>query len=101
MFLEPINRYEINFINTMEEGYRFIEKVAEDNLLLLIDTFHMNIEEPSTTQSIKNFGSLIGHIHIADSNRKAPGLGHIDFLSIIAQLMKINYRSFLSAEIIP
>jgi len=101
ILLEPINRYETNFINTLEEGQRFIERVAEDNLLLLIDTFHMNIEESSIIQSIEKFGPLIGHVHIADSNRKAPGLGHIDFSSIIIQLLEVNYSDFLSAEVIP
>src|SRR5699024_3738007 len=68
--LEPINRYETKLINTVDEGMSMIKQLNHDNLRLLLDTFHMNIEEMSIIVSIKNEGSLISHFHFADINRK-------------------------------
>jgi len=77
--LEPANRYESNFINTLNEGIEFIKRVGASNLGLLADTFHMNIEEISIYDSIIQAKDYITHVHFADSNRSAPGCGHIDF----------------------
>lgn len=99
--LEPINRYETDLIITVSEGLKLIEKVGADNFGLLLDTFHMNIEEPSIEQSIRNAGNRIFHFHIADSNRWYPGAGHLDFKRIVEVLDNINYAGYLSAEILP
>jgi sugar phosphate isomerase/epimerase len=99
--IEPINRYETNIVNTVADGLDLIEGVGVDNLGLLLDTFHMNIEEPSIEDSIREAGSRIFHFHIADSNRWYPGAGHIDFESVVAALNEIGYKGFLSAEILP
>lgn len=101
LVIEPINRYETNIVNTVVEGLDLIESTGMDNLGLLLDTFHMNIEEPSIEDSIRKAGSRIFHFHIADSNRWYPGAGHINFKSIVAVLNKIRYKGFLSAEILP
>jgi sugar phosphate isomerase/epimerase len=100
ILLEPINRYEINWIHTIEEGYNFILELKRENIGLLIDTFHMNIEEPSIASSIFKARQLIWHIHIADSNRLSPGWGHIDFKDIFRVLDSIGYKGFISAELI-
>ncbi|MGC9063996.1 MAG: TIM barrel protein [bacterium] len=100
ILLEPINRYEINWINTVEEAYNFIMELERDNIGLLIDTFHMNIEEPSIAGSIFKARQLIWHLHIADSNRLTPALGHIDFKDIFRILDSIGYSGFVSSEII-
>lgn len=68
---------------------------------ILIDTFHMNIEEASIYESIKKSKDYITHVHIADSNRWAPGSGHLDFTRIITTLKEIGYPGYLSAEILP
>jgi len=68
---------------------------------LLLDTFHMNIEEPDIYQSIENADQQIFHFHIADSNRWYPGAGHLDFPKIVSKLEAVNYNGFLSAEILP
>lgn len=99
--IEPINRYETNLVNTVESGLDLIEKTGMDNVGLLLDTFHMNIEEPSIIESIKNADDRIFHFHIADSNRWYPGAGHIDFKIILDTLDSIGYKKFVSAEIIP
>ena len=99
--LEPVNRYESNFINTLNEGIEFIKRVGASNLGLLADTFHMNIEEVSIYGSICQAKDYITHVHFADSNRWAPGCGHIDFKKVIETLKKINYQGYISAEILP
>jgi len=99
--IEPVNRYESNFINTINEGVEFIKRVGASNLGLLVDTFHMNIEEVSIYDSIVQAEDYITHVHFADSNRWAPGCGHLDFKEIIKTLKKINYQGYVSAEILP
>jgi sugar phosphate isomerase/epimerase len=99
--IEPLNRYESNLLNTVEAGLKFLDRLAADNLGLLLDTFHMNIEEPSILQSIESAKDRLFHFHVADSNRWYPGAGHIDFGSIIDTLEGIDYQGYLSAEIMP
>ena len=99
--LEPVNRYESNFINTLNEGIEFIKRVDASNLGLLADTFHMNIEEVSIHGSIIQAKDYITHVHFADSNRWAPGCGHLDFAKIVQTLKKIGYQGYVSAEILP
>jgi sugar phosphate isomerase/epimerase len=95
---EPLNRYETNILNNVEEGLEFIEKVGSPNLGMLLDTFHMNIEEPSIEESIKLAGKRIFHFHYADSNRNYPGHGHLDFYSILKALKQTGYTGFISGE---
>lgn len=99
--IEPINRYETNMLNTVDETLDFIDRVGRENLKILLDTFHMNIEEPSIFDSINKAGERIGHVHIADSNRWAPGCGHIDFPEVVKTLKEVGYEGYLSAEILP
>jgi sugar phosphate isomerase/epimerase len=99
--VEPINRYETDLINTVRSGLNLVEKIQMENIGLLLDTFHMNIEEPSITDSFASSKDRLFHVHIADSNRWFPGAGHIDFRAIIGVLDHIDYRGFLSAEILP
>ncbi|HDH06822.1 MAG TPA: sugar phosphate isomerase/epimerase, partial [Thermoproteales archaeon] len=77
-----------------------LRDINSPSLKLLLDTFHMNIEEPLIEESIKKAGKKIGHFHVADSNRLAPGMGHLDFKSIIGSLKETGYEGFLSAEVI-
>jgi 5-keto-L-gluconate epimerase len=99
--IEPLNRYETNLINTAKEAVKLIEELSFPNFQLLLDSFHMNIEEVSIEDSIKNFARYIGHVHVADSNRWAPGFGHLDFSKIVAALNESGFVGYLSAEIIP
>lgn len=101
LLIEPINRYETNLINTLEEGIKLIEELGMDNLKLLPDTFHMNIEEKSIEESLIKAKDYIGYIHFADSNRWAPGFGHTDFGSIISTLVEINYKNAIGVEVLP
>ena len=96
--LEPLNRYETDLIHTVAEGLRLVERVSADNFGLLLDTFHMNIEEPVIEDSIHSCGDRIFHFHVADSNRWYPGAGHLDFGSILESLAATGYRGFVSGE---
>jgi len=101
MAIEPINRYETDLINTVESGLDIVDRVGMENVGLLLDTFHINIEEPSITDSIVSAKERLFHFHVADSNRWYPGAGHINFKEIIDTLDKIGYSGFISAEIMP
>jgi len=99
--LEPLNRYETPLVNTAAEGLDLLEAVGAGNLGLLLDTFHMNIEEPVIEESIRACRGRIFHFHLADSNRWYPGAGHLDFASILRTLYGTGYEGFVSGEFMP
>jgi len=99
--LEPINRYETTLVNSAAQGLELIERVGAGNLGLLLDTFHMNIEEPSIEDSIRQTGGRIFHFHVADSNRWYPGAGHLDFRALLQTLFETGYAGFVSGEFMP
>jgi 5-keto-L-gluconate epimerase len=99
--LEPINRYETTLINNVTQGLDLIERVDADNFGLLLDTFHMNIEEADIQASIRQCGPRIFHFHVADSNRWHPGAGHLDFKSILETLLSTGYIGWVSGEYLP
>jgi len=99
--LEPINRYEASLITNTHQGLELIELVEAENFGLLLDTFHMNIEEPLIETSIRNCGRHIFHFHVADSNRWQPGAGHLNFKSILDELFSNGYEGWVSGEFLP
>lgn len=99
--LEPINRYETTLINNVVQGLELFERVGLDNFGLLLDTFHMNIEEPAIEDSIRLCGMHIFHFHVADSNRWYPGAAHLDFKSILKSLAGVGYPGWISGEFLP
>jgi len=101
LILEPVNRYEINFINSVEQGASLMRQVNRPNMKLMPDIFHMNIEDISIGGQLERYANLIGYIHVADSNRLAPGQGHTDFNAFFASLKRMNYTGWLSVEILP
>ncbi len=98
---ESLNRYETHLFNRLGDAARFLELHDLQNVVLLADLFHMNIEEPDLAAAIREAGRHIGHVHYADSNRQAMGFGHTAPEPIIAALQEISYSGFLSAEIFP
>jgi sugar phosphate isomerase/epimerase len=100
LLLEPIHRYQITTINSLQQGIDVIESVGSRSIKLLADTHHMNIEERSLAQSLLEAGENLGHMHFSDSNRLAPGWGHINFHEISETLKEIGYTGFASAEIL-
>lgn len=101
LIYEPLNRYETNLINNLRDGVSLLHSLSTQNVKLLADLFHMNIEEESLPESIWKFSSSIGHIHFADSNRRAIGFGHTLVPEIAAALKEANYNGYLSAEALP
>ncbi len=99
--VEPVNRYEIDFVNRLEEAAEMIDRLGRSNVKIMPDVFHMNIEESSIEASLSAFRDYIAYVHFADSNRLAPGMGHLNFPNIIAVLMAIGYNGYLTAEILP
>lgn len=101
LLLEPLNRYESDCVNTLEQGAALIARCGAPNLRLLADCFHMNIEEVSIPAALRRAAGLVGHVHFVDSNRRAAGAGHLDFAAIAAALRDIAYAGHLSAEALP
>ncbi len=101
LLLEPVNRYEIDFINSVEEGVTLMKKVDRPNMKLMPDVFHMNIEDVTIGGELAKNIDYIDYIHFADSNRLAPGQGHTDFEDILTHLRRANYDGWLSVEILP
>lgn len=100
--LECWNRYETYFLNRLDEGLDFIAELGSpENIGVMGDTFHMNIEEASIPEAIRTTGSRLVHIHLADSNRAAPGRGHIDFVPVLQALVEVGYPGYLTFEILP
>ena len=98
---EPVNRYETDFLVTMDEVLDLINRLASPALGILADTFHMNIEEASIESSLRRARPRLRHVHVADSNRHAPGWGHLDFPALVRVLREFGYTGYLSAEILP
>jgi 5-keto-L-gluconate epimerase len=99
--LEPINHLETSLINTVAEGLELVRAVDYDNFGLLLDTYHMHMEEANLEDSIRSCGSHIFHFHVADSNRWHPGAGELDFRSIIKSLKDSGYSGWISGEFLP
>jgi sugar phosphate isomerase/epimerase len=98
LLYEPLNRYETNLCNTVEQGVALLSSLSTRQVRLLADLFHMNIEEVDLATAIRAGGPHIGHVHFVDSNRRAAGYGHLDYRPIAAALQDIDYQGYLSAE---
>jgi sugar phosphate isomerase/epimerase len=99
--LEPTNRYECNSLNSAAACVRFIEAYHLDRLGLLLDTFHMNIEDVSIPAAILQAGGRIRHFHCPDSGRAAAGSGHLDYAAILCALKTAGYQGYLMLEAFP
>ncbi len=98
ILLEPLNRYETHFLNRLEQAVEYCEKINSKYLKIMADFFHMNIEEANIYESIKKANKWISHIHLADSNRILPGMGHTDFKSGFKALKEIGYQNYMILE---
>ncbi len=96
--LEPINRFETDFINTADQGLAMIEEVGSPALKLHLDTFHMNIEEKDPAQAIRKAGRRLGHLHACGCDRGTPGKDHIDWNGIAAALKAVRYEGDVVIE---
>jgi len=96
--LEPLNRFETDFINTCDQALRMVKDVASPALKLHLDTFHMNIEEKDQGKAIRKAGKLLGHFHACGSDRGTPGNDHIDWAPIVAALKAVRYQGDVVIE---
>ncbi|PHX70958.1 MAG: sugar phosphate isomerase [Opitutia bacterium] len=96
---EFLNRYETNLFNRVADSLEFLKTLRTQNVKLLCDLFHMNIEESDVAAALRLAGPKVGHVHFADSNRRAIGMGHTDMKPVMAALRDIGYSGYLSAEV--
>ncbi len=96
--LEVVNRFEQCILNTAQEGADFMDEVGSPNVKLLLDTFHMNIEEDSFEAAIRTAGSRLGHFHIGERNRKVPGYGNLDWNQVMGALKSVDYQGKIVME---
>jgi D-psicose/D-tagatose/L-ribulose 3-epimerase len=96
--IEVVNRFEQFMMNTAAEGISFAERVASPNCKLLLDTFHMNIEEDSLRGSLIEAGTWLGHFHLGEPNRRPPGRGRMPWPEIFGALREINYQGAVVME---
>jgi D-psicose/D-tagatose/L-ribulose 3-epimerase len=96
--LEPLNRFETDFINTCDQALKMVRAVRSPALKLHLDTFHMNIEEKNQAAAIRKAGKLLGHFHACGSDRGTPGNDHIDWRGIAAALKAVGYKGDVVIE---
>jgi len=89
--VEPLNRFETSFLNTVEQGIELVDRVDDPHCRLLLDTFHMNVEEKSMPVAIESAGDRIGYVHACGNDRGAPGNGHIDWDGVARALADVGY----------
>jgi len=96
--IEPLNRFETDFLNTVDQGLRLIKDVGNPALKLHVDTFHMNIEEKHLGDAIRRAGKHLRHIHACGSDRGTPGNDHTDWQDVARALKEINYQGDVVLE---
>jgi sugar phosphate isomerase/epimerase len=98
VLLEPQCRFQVNCLNSVLEGIAFVRELGHPNLGIVADTFHMNIEDPSIPASLMAAKPYLWHVHVADSNRRYPGAGHLNFPEILEALRLLDYDGFITME---
>lgn len=101
LWIEPLNFYEAMLVPNIAKAVEICRRFSSHALQLMADTFHMNIMEQDPPASLRSAAPYLGHVHLSDSNRQLPGLGHIDFAEIFAALSVIGYEGDAAIEAIP
>ncbi|MBF8184393.1 sugar phosphate isomerase/epimerase [Nonomuraea sp. K274] len=96
--LEVCNRYETNVINTAGDALRLADDIGEDNVLIHLDTYHMNIEEDDLVRPVREVGDRLGYVHIGENHRGYLGSGHLDFTAFFHALGDIRYQGPITFE---
>lgn len=99
--LEPINVLQAAYIHTAQDGIAMVQRVSHPNFGLMLDTYHMNIEDVDIYDSLRQARPYLWFVHFTDNNRRWPGSAHLDFARIVAVLEEISYRGYISLEILP
>jgi sugar phosphate isomerase/epimerase len=98
LVMEVLNRYEAHLLNSAAEAVQFVADVGAENVGILLDAYHMNIEEANPADAIRQAGKRLGLYHVADSNRQGIGRGHTDFHAQLAALTDIDYEGPIILE---
>ncbi len=96
--IEPLNRFETYFLNTLEDAARLVEAAGVSNLRIHFDTFHANIEERQPADSLRAVAKHLGHVHISENDRGIPGTGHVDWRGVLLALKEIGYSGWMTIE---
>jgi len=96
--LETVNRYESNLLNTAAQTLELIEAIGEDNVVVHLDTYHMNIEEVDVRSPVLAWGDRLGYMHVGESHRGYLGTGTIDFPTLFEALAEIDYQGTITFE---
>jgi D-psicose/D-tagatose/L-ribulose 3-epimerase len=96
--VEVVNRFEQYLLNTSAEAIAYVREVDSPNVRLMLDTFHLNIEEDQIGAAIVAAGDLLGHFHIGEANRMPPGRGHMPWNEVVSALRQINYQGAIVME---
>jgi len=89
--IEPLNRFETDLVNTVDQGLDLCERIGHDNVGLLLDTFHMNIEEKSIPDAIREAGPRLRHFHACENDRGAPGSGHVEWDAVLGAVREVGF----------
>ncbi len=98
LYVEPINRYETHLLNRLEQAAAVTRRMNHPRVKIVADLFHMALEEADMAAAIRAHGDCIGHVHLADSNRRLPGEGMTDFAAAAAALADIGYGGWAAFE---
>ncbi|MDO4273746.1 MAG: sugar phosphate isomerase/epimerase family protein [Eubacteriales bacterium] len=96
--VEAVNRFESVLINTAVEAVEYVKRVDSKNIGVLLDTYHMNIEENNIGDAIRYAGDYLVNFHTGENNRRAPGRGHIDWDEIFKALKDVDYKGRIVSE---
>lgn len=96
--IEPLNRFETYFLNTLRDAADLIHFIGEPNVRIHFDTFHANIEERNLSGSILAVGKDLGHVHVSENDRGIPGTGHVDWRGTFSALKQSGYEGWMTIE---
>jgi D-psicose/D-tagatose/L-ribulose 3-epimerase len=96
--LEPLNRFETYFLNTLEDAALLIHDIGEPNVKIHFDTFHANIEERHPADALRAVAKELGHVHISENDRGVPGTGHVDWRGVLTTLRDVGYHDWMTIE---
>ncbi len=96
--LEPLNRFETYFLNTLEDAAHLVHDIASPNVKIHFDTFHSNIEERHPAEALRSVAADLGHVHISENDRGIPGTGHNDWSGVLKALKAARYKGWLTIE---
>ncbi|MGI9493969.1 MAG: sugar phosphate isomerase/epimerase family protein [Geminicoccaceae bacterium] len=96
--IEPVNRYESNLINSGDDALALIKAIGADNIVVHLDSYHMNIEEGAPSDLIERLGDRLGYVHVNESHRGYMGTGTIDFDALFSALAQHDYQGVITFE---